>query len=135
VELILENARCFHSRQQCAIRPLTLLVGENSTGKSTFLALMRIASDMIAGYKRLDFNEEPFQLGAYDQIATFRGGRAGRAKSFLIGLRLPGNEEMAHSMFPPRLKRVKLNLRSRLGLLRSTAVFSRFRGRAKKEHN
>jgi predicted ATPase len=63
--LILEDVRCFAGRHQIQVRPLTLLVGENSAGKSTFLAMLRAAG-------RLDpsaFNEPPFDLGAYESIA------------------------------------------------------------------
>lgn len=79
------GVRCFHTEQSASLRPLTLLVGENSTGKTTFLALLRIASDLCRGDPRVDFNEEPFFLGAYDQVASFRGGRAGRVTRFEIG--------------------------------------------------
>src|SRR5438105_7881207 len=83
--LILENFRCFGERQEIPLAPLTVLVGENSSGKSAFLAATRLAWDLGNGRRFLDFNEDPFNLGAYDQIATYRGGRAGRAKSFSIG--------------------------------------------------
>ena len=36
-KLIIEDVRCFAGRQEFNIRPLTFLVGENSTGKSTVL--------------------------------------------------------------------------------------------------
>jgi AAA15 family ATPase/GTPase len=61
-------------------------VGENSSGKTTFLALTRIAWHIVTLNLTEDiFNQEPFLLGSYDQIVTFRGGRAGRVKSFTIG--------------------------------------------------
>lgn len=73
--------------QDAIIRPVTLLVGENSSGKSTFLALCQIASSIASGFfQEFPFNEPPFLLGAYDQIASYRGGRAGRAKSFSIAV-------------------------------------------------
>ena len=85
MKLIIENVRCFQSKQVVPIKPLTLLVGENSTGKTTFLAAYRIAWDIAYGSGPIDFNEAPFQLGTYDQVANYRGGRAGRAKTFEIG--------------------------------------------------
>ena len=85
-KLFIQDFRCFHSMQAVPLNDLTLLVGENSTGKSTLLAAARIAWDLATGRTTPDFNEEPFPLGAYDQIANFRGGRAGRAKKFFIGL-------------------------------------------------
>jgi hypothetical protein len=84
-QLIIEGVRCFHNRQSIPLRPVTLLVGENSSGKTTFLALTRIAWSLHRGDPLIDFNDEPFLLGAYDQIASYRGGQAGRAKSFTIG--------------------------------------------------
>ncbi|MCI0512372.1 AAA family ATPase [candidate division KSB1 bacterium] len=84
--IIFEGVRCFYHRHQCPIKPITLLLGENSSGKTTFLALTRLAWDIATGNLSEDiFNAEPFLLGAYEQIASLRGGKAGRAKSFFIG--------------------------------------------------
>ncbi len=78
--LILEDFRCFAGRHEVPIRPLTLLVGENSTGKTSFLAGMRAAHERTEP----NFNDEPFRLGSYDQIANNRGRPA---TSFSLGLR------------------------------------------------
>src|SRR5712692_1812092 len=89
VRLQFEGIRCFSAAQDAIVRPLTLLVGENSSGKSTFLALCQIASSITHGFdQEFSFNEPPFLLGAYDQIASYQGGRAGRARSFSIGVSL-----------------------------------------------
>jgi len=88
-QIIIEGVRCFHNRQSVPLRPITLLVGENSSGKTTFLALTRIAWRLRRGDPLIDFNERPFLLGAYDQIASYRGGEAGHAKSFTVGARIP----------------------------------------------
>ena len=85
MELILENIRCFAQRQTVPVKPLTLLVGENSAGKSTFLACLSAASDPFGFPLRPRFNERPYNLGNYDTIATNRGGRASLAKSFSLG--------------------------------------------------
>ena len=91
-QIIFEGLRCFHDLHTCPIKPITLLVGENSTGKTTFLALTRIAWDIIYGDSNKDlFNEEPFLLGSYDQIASFRGGRAGRIRTFTVGIQFDIN--------------------------------------------
>ena len=87
-QIIIEGVRCFHNRQSVPLRPITLLVGENSSGKTTFLALTRIAWRLRFSDPLIDFNEEPFLLGAYDQIASYRGGRAGRTGSFTVGTRI-----------------------------------------------
>lgn len=87
--LTVEHVRCFHDRQSAPIRPVTVLVGENSSGKTTFLGLVRLAWEIATlrwGQSRdVDFNADPFAFGSYDQIATFRGGRGGLSKSFTIG--------------------------------------------------
>lgn len=99
-KIIFENVRCFSTLQLCSVKPITLLVGENSSGKSTFLALTRIAWDIAQGDLTEDlFNEEPFLLGAYDQIASYRGGKAGRAKSFTIGSQFPFDSKISKSRF------------------------------------
>jgi len=84
-KIVIENFRCFRTLQEVPLAPLTLLVGENSTGKTSFLAAIRIAASLQNMGMFPDFNEEPFALGAYEQIANYSAGRAGRAESFTIG--------------------------------------------------
>lgn len=86
MQLVLKNVRSFAEPGPIPLRPLTLLVGENSAGKSSFLALLRIAFDIGSGNAVPSFNREPFFLGAFDQIAHVRAGAAGRSKFFEIGL-------------------------------------------------
>lgn len=84
-EVTLENFRCFRERQTARLAPVTLLVGENSTGKTSFLALIRALQDVAYGLQAPDFKEEPYDLGSFDEIAHHRGGRAGRADTFGAG--------------------------------------------------
>ena len=70
-KLIIEDVRCFAGRQEFHIRPLTFLVGENSTGKSTALACFQILADFARSFgvrSGLDFNVEPYQMGAFADI-------------------------------------------------------------------
>jgi hypothetical protein len=83
--IIIEGVRCFYERRSVLLKPITLLTGENSTGKTTFLAMVRLAWDACNGRVPVDFNEEPFILGPYDEVASYRGGRAGSARTFTIG--------------------------------------------------
>lgn len=85
-KVILKNFRTFQSPAPAELGRITVLLGENSTGKSTFLAAIRLAWDAAQASNSLDFNEEPFNLGSFDQIAHFRGGKAGRAKNFSLAL-------------------------------------------------
>ena len=84
-EITLENFRCFREKQTVRLAPLTLLVGENSTGKTSFLAMIRALQDVAYGFQIPDFKEEPYDLGSFDEIAHHRGGRAGRADTFEAG--------------------------------------------------
>ena len=81
----LENYRCFRERQEARLAPLTLLVGDNSTGKTSFLAMIRALSDVAYRHRAPNFKMEPYDLGSFDEIAHFRGGRGGRATSFASG--------------------------------------------------
>lgn len=77
-----EGIRCFASRQEVPLAPVTILVGENSSGKSTALALIRVAWDVAGGISAFDFNDEPFLLGAFDQIVC---DGPNHRESFMIG--------------------------------------------------
>ena len=91
-EITLENYRCFRERQTVRMAPLTLLVGENSTGKTSFLALIRALSDLSAHYRIPDFKEEPYDLGSFDEISHVRSGRGDRAKCFEVGFTVKPNK-------------------------------------------
>ncbi len=89
-EITLENFRCFRNRQTARLAPLTLLVGENSTGKTSFLAIIRALVDVALGFRNPDFKEEPYDLGSFDEITHRRGASGGRAKTFEAGFRVIG---------------------------------------------
>ena len=65
--------------------PLTLLVGENSTGKTSFLAMVRILWDIAAGMRAADFKEPPYDLGSFDEIAHRRYRQSERISTFEAG--------------------------------------------------
>ena len=91
-DLIVQDVRCFDGEQQGCLRPITLLVGENSTGKTTFLgcysALHRMLSEESAINDLPDFNEEPFVMGSFRDIVRARRGPSGRINEFKIGFAL-----------------------------------------------
>jgi len=93
MELILGNVRCFAGEHTIAIKPLTILVGENSSGKSTFLAALSAVCDPVGFPMQPSFNEPPYSLGGFDTIATYKGGRAGREGLFSLGYREDSNDE------------------------------------------
>lgn len=84
-KVTLKDFRCFHAEQTVRLAPLTLLVGENSTGKTSFMAMIRALWDFAYEHRTPDFKEDPYDLGSFDEIAHFRGGGGGRATSFGAG--------------------------------------------------
>jgi predicted ATPase len=102
--LFIEGVRAFKTRIAAPLGKLTLLVGENSTGKSTFLACTRMAWD-IATRGDADFNEQPFELGTYNSIAHYHGGQGRRVKQFTIGAEFssrqtPSAQQMLRGLHP-----------------------------------
>lgn len=81
--------RCFGQGAPVELRPITLLVGENSAGKTSFLAGLRFMLQSFSQQARNPFNSDPYFLGGFDQIAHYKGGRGGRAKSFGLSIFLP----------------------------------------------
>lgn len=81
----LKNYRCFREEQTARLAPLTLLVGENSTGKTSFLAILRALWDVAFADRAPDFREEPYDLGSFEDIVHNRGGHADTLGSFEAG--------------------------------------------------
>ena len=89
----LKNFRCFRDEQVVRLAPLVLLVGENSTGKTSFLALIRALWDAAYLNTIPDFKEAPYDLGSFDEVAHYRGGRAGRAEGLEAGMLVGQNPQ------------------------------------------
>ena len=87
-QITLKNFRCFREEQTARLAPLTLLVGENSTGKTSFMAMIRALWDMVCRGGSPDFKEDPYDLGSFDEIAHYRGGRGGRAATLEAGFEI-----------------------------------------------
>ena len=69
-QFTMEEVRCFAGKQTLEIRPLTFLVGENSTGKTTALACFHILANFLRG-RGVDFNEKPSNSHPYS-MGTFK---------------------------------------------------------------
>ncbi len=94
-EITLEKYRCFSSKQSVRLAPLTVLIGENSTGKTSLLAMLRPVLDAAQDYLP-NFKQPPFDLGSFADIAHHRGRRGGQADSFTLAFRFvngPGVSE------------------------------------------
>ena len=66
-QFTMEEVRCFGERQTLEIRPLTFLVGENSTGKTTALACFHVLANYLRG-EGVDFNVDPYSMGIFKDI-------------------------------------------------------------------
>lgn len=87
----LEDVRCFAGPQTVRIRPLTFLVGENSTGKSTVLGCMQAVADYMADTDmEVDLNRHPYEMGSFREVV--RRSRP-LVQSFKLGVEWRGDDE------------------------------------------
>ena len=92
-ELHLRNVRCFKGRQSARASRITLLVGVNGSGKSTFLgcydALAKLANLQTPDGRDLEdenhFDAPPFHMGDYAHLAR------NSAREFTIGGQFEGH--------------------------------------------
>jgi predicted ATPase len=88
-QFTIEEVRCFGERQQFEIRPLTFLVGENSTGKTTALGCFQVLADYLRG-KAIDFNRPPYSMGNFKDIV--RNSKK-KEKAFKLGFTFRNDNE------------------------------------------
>ncbi|MCD4731857.1 MAG: AAA family ATPase [Bacteroidales bacterium] len=88
-----ENIRCFSGKYDIPIKPLTILLGENSSGKTTLLASFSAVSDSIGFPFKPSFNKQPFSLGSFNSIVTDKGEKFGKSKYFSLGLSFDYRDE------------------------------------------
>ena len=55
--LSLTNVRCFEGTQQARLPRITVLVGDNSAGKSTFLGSSHVRSPKLTSFERPERRE------------------------------------------------------------------------------
>ena len=78
-EIRLRDFRCFREEQPARLAPLTLLVGDSSTSKTSLLAAVRAVWDAAHGSGDPDFRKPPFDNRAWRQRVMER--EVGRAAS------------------------------------------------------
>ena len=83
------EVRCFGEYQQFEIRPLTFLVGENSTGKTTTLACFYVLARYLQE-REVDFNSYPYSMGTFKDIV--RSSRK-KEKTFKLGFTFKDRNE------------------------------------------
>ena len=84
--LLIRNVRSFTRLARGRLAPITLLVGDNSSGKTTFLGCVRALADTFSVLETPDFNTPPFSFGAFEQIVTRNRGLGPIPKFFDIGI-------------------------------------------------
>ena len=88
-QFTIEEVRCFREPQTLEIRPLTFLVGENSTGKTTTLACFQVLANYLCD-RGMDFNSHPYSMGTFRDIV--RNSKK-REKNFKLGFTYKYNNE------------------------------------------
>ena len=100
--LRLRDFRCFREQQTARLAPLTLLVGENSTGKTSFLAAVRAIIQIAntRGAPGFPGFRTPYDLGSFPEIAHRQGpdDHLGGAESFTIGIQWAGADVKSVAM-------------------------------------
>lgn len=92
LDILVENVRCLVGLHEIPIRPLTILVGENSSGKTTLLAaLAAVCNPTFPVWP--GFNDPPYKLGNYESIATSADASTNSSKYFSIGYRVKGKSK------------------------------------------
>ena len=117
-QLSIRNIRCFADEHPVSLPRITLLVGENSTGKTTFLACCSALANLACNQElaRYDpFNIPPFNMGRFDDIArlgcdSFRlaGQADGVAMSFDFAADKGTPYESCATVAPPQLPELRV---------------------------
>lgn len=82
MKLYLENVRSFEGWHEIPIAPATVLLGENSAGKSTILGMLAAVNQPGFPFRGNFFNQFPFEFGGYKTLACNKKGVA----YFSVGL-------------------------------------------------
>ncbi|CCD83655.1 protein of unknown function [Bradyrhizobium sp. ORS 285] len=84
MKISFENFRGFKAVGPTEVRPITLLVGENSSGKTSFQAALRylLSVSSFLSQESTGFNQSPFLLGGFEDIAYSRVGRRGTNSNY-----------------------------------------------------
>lgn len=74
MKLYLENVRSFEGWHEIPIAPATVLLGENSAGKSTLLGMLAVVHHEGFPFNGNFFNQFPFEFGGYKTLANNKKG-------------------------------------------------------------
>jgi energy-coupling factor transporter ATP-binding protein EcfA2 len=86
MKLYLENVRSFEGWHEIPIAPATVLLGENSAGKSTLLGMLAVVHHEGFPVSGNFFNQFPFEFGGYKTLANSKKG----VTHFSVGFQTDG---------------------------------------------
>ena len=85
----LSSVRCFEGTHQFKICPLTIIIGDNGTGKSTVLGCIQALGNLLnIGIEELIFNRDPYNMESFVNIARKQSDNLAVANHFDIGLEI-----------------------------------------------
>ena len=94
-QVTIQSFRCFNHPNPAVLAPLTLLVGENSTGKTSFLAMIRALWDVAFANREPDFMQAPYDLGSFEEIIHNPGPGVQTAGNFEGRFRIAGGSSFS----------------------------------------
>ncbi len=89
MKLYLENVRSFEGWHEIPIAPATVLVGENSAGKSTLLGMLAVVHHEGFPSSGNFFNQFPFEFGGYKTLVNSKKGLRYFSVGFEVDMRAP----------------------------------------------
>jgi len=102
IGIFLDNYRGFNN-QFVELKKVNFLVGENSTGKTSFLSMVKLMSTP-SFWIDTDFNDNNFRLGSFSELIS-AGSK--NKKTFSIGFHTTENDEISsHEDVKPEFKLV-----------------------------
>ena len=118
-EISLKNVRCFNELQTARLRPITFLVGENSTGKTTLLGCYSMLHQLFHdGWSQVNFNLNPFNMGSFKNIVRIHTEGSTDSQQFDLRLGYDHNKgskkqvtiSFARHQGQPSIKKMKFDL-------------------------
>ena len=83
---------------------MTILVGENSAGKSSFLAMARALWNLLHNQRVPNFNEDPFDFGTFDNIIFSEHEKENISETFESGFRFYYKTQRSRVRMPVRFE-------------------------------
>ena len=113
-----KNFRCFEDTDDLELKKITFLVGENNSGKTSFLAGLNHICGLLDDDEDISLNSPPFELGSFKDIchsASFK------QKSAIFQYKCQIGEQIFHWTFEddhgvPNIKKYQLQRQSEAGL-------------------